>query len=66
MLQPFVPDVPTYAAVVEPEDDGNTEAGALRRALDALFPEIERYHRYVLGASQFDTHQGVKSREFPR
>lgn len=66
VLQPFVPDVPAYAAVVEPEDDGNTEAGAWRRALDAPFPEIERYHRYVLGVSQFDTHQGVKGREFPR
>lgn len=65
VLQPFIPDVPADAAA-EPEDDANTEAGAWRRALDAPFTEIEKYDRYVRGISQFDTHQGVKGREFPR
>ncbi|MFG1285193.1 UvrD-helicase domain-containing protein [Xanthobacter autotrophicus] len=65
VLQPFVPEVLTDAAT-EPEDDASTEAGAWRRALDAPFPEIEKYDRYVRGVSQFDTHQGVKGREFPR
>lgn len=64
-LQPFVQEVPPDAAA-EPEDDANTEAGAWRRALNAPFPEIEKYDRYVRGVSQFDTHQGVKGREFPR
>ena len=66
VLQPFVPEVPADAAAAEPEDDASTEAGAWRRALDAPFPEIEKYDRYVSGVSQFDTHQGVKGREFPR
>lgn len=66
VLQPFVPEAPADLAAAEPEDDANTEAGAWRRALDAPFPEIERYDRYVRGVSQFDTHQGVKGREFPR
>lgn len=66
VLQPFVPEAPVATAAVEPEDDANSEAGAWRRALDAPFPEIERYDRYVRGVSQFDTHQGVKGREFPR
>ena len=66
VLQPFVPEVPADAATAETEDDAGTEAGAWRRALDAPFPEIERYDRYVRGVSQFDTHQGVKGREFPR
>lgn len=48
------------------EDDEKTEAGAWRRALDAPFSAIEKYDRYVRGVSQFDTHQGVKGREFPR
>ena len=35
-------------------------------ALEAPFDQIEKYDRYVRGVSQFDTHQGVKGREFPR
>jgi DNA helicase-2/ATP-dependent DNA helicase PcrA len=66
ILQPFVPDVLADAATAELEEDASTEAGAWRRALDAPFPEIDRYDRYVRGVSQFDTHQGVKGREFPR
>jgi DNA helicase-2/ATP-dependent DNA helicase PcrA len=66
VLQPFIPEVPADAAAAEPEEDASTEAGAWRRALDAPFPEIEKYDRYVRGVSQFDTHQGVKGREFPR
>ena len=66
VLQPFVPEAPEDAATAEPEDDASTEVGAWRRALDAPFPEIERYDRYVRGVSQFDTHQGVKGREYPR
>lgn len=66
VLQPFVPEAPPDAAGAGPDDDASTEAGAWRRALDATFPEIEKYHRYVRGVSQFDTHQGVKGREFPR
>lgn len=65
-LQPFVPEEPAGDAAGEPEDDENTEAGAWRRALNAPFPEIEKYDRYVRGVSQFDTHQGVKGREFAR
>lgn len=65
VLQPFIPEGPADGAA-ELEDDANTEAGAWRRALDAPFPEIEKYDRYVRGVSQFDTHQGVKGREFPR
>ncbi len=66
VLLPFVPEVPLDQAAAEPEDDANTEVGAWRRALDARFPEIEKYDLYVRGVSQFDTHQGVKGREFPR
>jgi ATP-dependent DNA helicase UvrD/PcrA len=65
VLQPFVSERPADAAAAEPDEDANTEAGAWRRALDAPFPEIEKYNRYVRGVSQFDTHQGVKGREFP-
>ncbi|BBK29664.1 DNA helicase-2/ATP-dependent DNA helicase PcrA [Stella humosa] len=65
VLQPFVPDVPADGADAE-DDDASTEGGAWRRALDAPFSEIERYDRYVRGVSQFDTHQGVKGREFDR
>ena len=46
--------------------DLNNALGAWRQALEAPFDQIEKYDRYVRGASQFDTHQGVKGLEFPR
>lgn len=66
VLQPFVPEAPADEPPVEQEDDAKTEDGAWRRALEAPFSEIEKYDLYVNGLSQFDTHQGVKGREFPR
>lgn len=50
----------------EEEVDLKSELGGWRRALEAPFDQIEKYVRYVRGVSQFDTHQGVKGREFPR
>lgn len=50
----------------EEEVDIKSETGAWRQALEAPFDQIEKYDRYVRGVSQFDTHQGVKGREFPR
>lgn len=50
----------------EEEIDRESELGGWRQALEAPFEQIERYDRYVRGVSQFDTHQGVKGREFPR
>ncbi len=66
VLQPFIVESPYAGADSEPEEDTSSETGAWRRALDAPFHEIEKYDRYVRGVSQFDTHQGVKGREFPR
>ena len=48
------------------EGDLDIELAAWREALDAPLSEIERYDRYIQGASSFDTHQGVKGLEFPR
>lgn len=53
-------------AAEEEEVDLKSELGGWRQALDAPFDQIEKYDRYVRGVSQFDTHQGVKGREFPR
>jgi len=50
----------------EEEVDLKSELGGWRQALEAPFDQIEKYDRYVRGASQFDTHQGVKGLEFPR
>ena len=53
-----------------PTDEGTTDDASVMvgwgRALDSPLDEIERYAQYVRGESQFDTHQGVKGREFPR
>lgn len=51
---------------IEEEVELKTEIGGWRQALEARFEEIEKYDRYVRGVSRFDTHQGVKGREFPR
>ena len=34
--------------------------------MNTPFEQIAAYNRYVTGASPFDTHQGIKGREFPR
>lgn len=71
VLAPFVvPDDPAEADVAAEADEEaaslKTEIGEWRQALEAPLAEIERYDRYVRGASSFDTHQGVKGLEFPR
>ena len=70
VLAPFVaPDEPAEEdAPGEDEEEQilKTELGGWRQALEAPLHEIERYDRYVQGASSFDTHQGVKGLEFPR
>ncbi|VFR21255.1 possible DNA helicase [plant metagenome] len=71
VLAPFVaPDAPAEEedAAGEDEEELNrkTELGGWRLALEAPLDEIERYDRYIQGASSFDTHQGVKGLEFPR
>lgn len=71
VLVPFTsPDTPAEEedAAGEDEEELNvkTELGGWRQALEAPLDEIERYDRYIQGASSFDTHQGVKGLEFPR
>jgi DNA helicase-2/ATP-dependent DNA helicase PcrA len=39
---------------------------ALEAFLEAPFSEVAPYNRYVAGLAEFDTHQGVKGREFDR
>lgn len=48
------------------EEDSESELGAWRQALQVPFDQVEKYDRYVRGASGFDTHQGVKGLEFER
>lgn len=70
VLAPFaMPDVTgidSDADEEEDEADQKSELRGWRLALDAPFEQIAKYDRYVRGASQFDTHQGVKGLEFPR
>lgn len=56
-------DVDGKAGEVEDEND---EFVAWERALATSFGQMEKYDEYVRGLSPFDTHQGVKGREFPR
>ncbi|MBD9467762.1 UvrD-helicase domain-containing protein [Pseudoxanthomonas sp. PXM01] len=68
VLSPFaVPDTPAEEdSAGDDEEELNTELSGWRQALEAPLDEIERYDRYIQGASSFDTHQGVKGLEFPR
>jgi DNA helicase-2/ATP-dependent DNA helicase PcrA len=60
------------AATAPDQDDGETDGGrdeevaAWDVVMATPFEQIAKYDRYVSGASPFDTHQGVKGREFPR
>src|SRR5690606_33662598 len=68
VLMPFaVPDEPAEKEGDEEGEEGDldVELAAWRQALEAPLDEIERYDRYIKGASSFDTHQGVKGLEFP-
>ncbi|MES9897702.1 MAG: UvrD-helicase domain-containing protein [Sedimenticola sp.] len=62
----LVPFATADEAGEEEEIDLQSELGGWRQALEAPFDQIEKYDGYVRGLSQFDTHQGVKGREFPR
>jgi DNA helicase II / ATP-dependent DNA helicase PcrA len=71
VLAPFVaPDELDYeqraADDYEEDQSRETELSGWRLALEAPLDQIERYDRYIQGASNFDTHQGVKGLEFPR
>jgi DNA helicase-2/ATP-dependent DNA helicase PcrA len=51
----------------EPFDDRlSYRQKALEEFLESPFSQIESYSSYVEGNAPFDTHQGVKGREFPR
>lgn len=54
------------AEQVEPDDPVTPETSALLTFLEAPFGQIDLYRQYVLGLAPFDTHQGVKGREFER
>lgn len=48
------------------EEDVDQTREAWRKALKTPFSQIEKYIDYVDQKAPFDTHQGVKGREFPR
>lgn len=50
--------------VLDGGDDSETDPWD--KFLSAPFSQIETYAQYVQGRAPFDTHQGVKGREFPR
>lgn len=50
----------------EQDDPVTPETSALLAFLEAPFGQIDLYRQYVSGLAPFDTHQGVKGREFER
>lgn len=66
-LSPFVKAIDFgLSGDTDEAGDATSEMGAWRRALDTTLDNVEKYDRYIRGASQFDTHQGIKGLEFPR
>ena len=49
-----------------PDSDANEVLDAWRKFLQTPFSQIEPYDDYMNQKAAFDTHQGVKGREFPR
>ncbi|WP_417454954.1 UvrD-helicase domain-containing protein [Kiloniella sp.] len=54
------------AKVEDDEDDQDIKLSALSEFLSTPFSQIQPYTDYINQSSPFDTHQGVKGREFPR
>jgi DNA helicase-2/ATP-dependent DNA helicase PcrA len=75
-LEPFAdgngsePDQPGDGDIVSPggdaADDQDRVLSAWKHFLLTPFVQIESYDAYVRGQAPFETHQGVKGREFPR
>lgn len=73
-LRPFATRKSTHESPADPsesswapdDDYGDPVLDAWAAFLDAPFSEIEPYLEYVEGRAPFDTHQGIKGREFPR
>jgi DNA helicase-2/ATP-dependent DNA helicase PcrA len=51
---------------VLPEDELSARGQAIETFLQAPFAQVEAYRTYISGKGSFDTHQGVKGREFAR
>lgn len=71
-LTPFVEKVKRVEQCVEDETKINEEGEkvssleAIQNFLETPFRQIDAYKKYVSGKGAFDTHQGVKGREFDR
>jgi DNA helicase II / ATP-dependent DNA helicase PcrA len=71
ILQPHVSQETAGGDRAPSEDSDDVDLPSERDAaietfLSAPFSQIERYKTYVTGNAHFDTHQGVKGREFER
>ena len=71
ILQPHISQETTAEDRTSGEDTEDVDLPSERDAavesfLNAPFSQIEPYKTYVTGAAHFDTHQGVKGREFER
>lgn len=70
-LVPFAEKVESVEVEEDPDEAKEEEEkvsvlGALQNFLETPFRQIDAYKKYVSGKGAFDTHQGVKGREFER
>jgi len=66
-LQAFVVDLSTEVIDSDDEEESdNSNLTAWRGFLETPYKQIRPYVRYIGDSGEFDTHQGVKGREFDR
>jgi DNA helicase-2/ATP-dependent DNA helicase PcrA len=66
-LRPFIVDLKAESIDNnDEEDDEKTSLTAWRDFLESPYKQIQPYARYIGDTGEFDTHQGVKGREFDR
>lgn len=65
-LQPFTMELDAKLADDIEEKNDSSHLSAWRTFLESPYKQIRPYSHYIEGSAEFDTHQGVKGREFDR
>ena len=65
-LSPFSENIEPIDDETHEDENKDSKLNAISLFLNTPFHQIENYKSYVSGDGEFDTHQGVKGREFDR
>lgn len=65
-LSPFSENIESTDNAPADDENKDSKLNAISHFLNTPFHQIESYKAYISGDGEFDTHQGVKGREFDR